>query len=296
VTFRLLARPHVRLFGGAALISLSPVWVTLASVSPTTSGFYRVAFGAAALFLFMLVTRRRLVFARPLMVILVLASVLLAVDLIFWHRAIIYLGPGLATLLGNFQVFFMMLAGLLLLGQKPRVAQVVAAPVALAGLTMIVGLDWDSLSADYRLGLGFGFATAVVYAGYLLTVRAAVSGSADLLPVREFAAVSAITALMLAAAVVAEGESLVIPTLADAGWLLGYGVISHCLGWLLITSSLPFISAAQAGIGLLLQPTLSFVWDVLFFDRPLGLVEVMGALLALVAIYVGGGHSDDNRA
>ena len=135
-----------------------------------------------------------------------------------------------------------------------------------------------------------------MYAGYLLTVRKVVSGSADLLPVREFAAVSAITALMLAAAVVAEGESLVIPTLADAGWLLGYGVVSHCLGWLLITSSLPFISAAQAGIGLLLQPTLSFIWDALFFDRPLGFMEVAGALLALLAIYVGGGHSDDNRA
>ena len=39
---RLFAEPRVRLFVGAALISLSPVWVKLVTVSPTTSGFYRV--------------------------------------------------------------------------------------------------------------------------------------------------------------------------------------------------------------------------------------------------------------
>ena len=288
--------PHARLFGGAALISLSPVWVTLTSVPPTTSGFYRVAFGAAALLLFMLATGRRFTLSRTVLAMLVLASALLALDLFAWHRSIIYLGPGLATLLGNFQVFFMMLAGFLLLGQKPRLVQVIAAPVALVGLTLIVGLDWQSLSGDYRLGLGFGFATAVVYAAYLLSLRAAVASSADLLPIREVTVVSVLTALMLAVVVAVEGGSLAIPSFADAGWLLGYGVISHCIGWLLITSSLPHITAAQAGIALLLQPTLSFVWDVLFFGRPLGFIEIAGATLALVAIYMGGGDVDGKQA
>ena len=41
-----LRGPHLRLFVGAVLISLSPVWVKLVSVSPTTSGFYRVAIGS----------------------------------------------------------------------------------------------------------------------------------------------------------------------------------------------------------------------------------------------------------
>ena len=296
MTPHILASPLARLFIGAALISLSPVWVTLTSVSPTTSGFYRVAIGAVVLIVAVVATGRRFRFTRPVPAFLLLAAALLSLDLFVWHRCIVYLGPGLATLLGNFQVFFMMLAGFLLLGQKPRPVQVVAAPMAFVGLTMIVGLDWQNLSGDYRLGLGFGFVTAVVYAGYLLTVRTAVAGSTDMLPIREFAAVSALTALMLAATVVVEGESLAIPTAADAGWLLGYGIISHSVGWLLITSSLPHISAAQAGIALLLQPTLSFVWDVLFFGRPLRLIEVAGAALALAAIYVGGGHTTARRA
>ena len=105
--------PHARLFGGAALISLSPVWVALVSVSPTTSGFYRVSIGTVALALFLLFTGRRLALSGRAWAILMLAAVFFALNLFFWHRSILYIGPGLATLLANFQVFIMMLAGVL---------------------------------------------------------------------------------------------------------------------------------------------------------------------------------------
>lgn len=279
--------PHARLFGGAALISLSPVWVTLVSVSPTTSGFYRMLIGAAALALYIVLTRRRLALSGRAWAILMLAAVFFALDLYFWHRSIIYVGPGLSTLLANFQVFIMMLAGVVLLRQKPSAVQLMAAPLAVVGLGMIVGLDWQSLPAGYRLGVWFGLLTAVVYAAYLLTMRVARADSDYLLPVREIAIVSALCAVFLGFTVFAEGGSLVIPTWSDAVWLLAYGILSHSIGWLLIASSLRQVSTAQAGLALLLQPTLSFVWDVLLFDRPMQAIEFAGAAIALVAIYLG---------
>ncbi len=282
-----LKSPHARLFGGAALISLSPVWVTLVSVSPTTSGFYRMLIGASALVLFIVLTRRRLALSVRAWAILMLAAVFFALDLFFWHRSIIYAGPGLATLLANFQVFIMMLAGVVLLRQKPSALQLLAAPLALVGLGMIVGLDWQSLPAGYRLGVWFGLLTAVVYAGYLLSLRAACAESDYLLPVREVAVVSVVGAVFLGLTVLAEGGSLAIPTWTDAAWLLGYGILSHTIGWLLIASSLRQVSTTQAGLALLLQPTLSFVWDVLLFDRPMQAIEFAGAAIALVAIYLG---------
>ena len=216
-----------------------------------------------------------------------LAAVFFALDLFFWHRSIIYAGPGLATLLANFQVFIMMLAGVVLLRQKPSALQLLAAPLALVGLGMIVGLDWQSLPAGYRLGVWFGLLTAVVYAGYLLSLRAACAESDYLLPVREVAVVSVVGAVFLGLTVLAEGGSLAIPTWTDAAWLLGYGILSHTIGWLLIASSLRQVSTTQAGLALLLQPTLSFVWDVLLFDRPMQAIEFAGAAIALVAIYLG---------
>jgi len=282
-----LKSPHARLFGGAVMISLSPVWVTLVSVSPTTSGFYRMLIGAIALVLFIVLTRRRLAFSRRAWTILMLAAVFFALDLFFWHRSIIYVGPGLATLLANFQVFIMMLAGVVLLRQTPSAVQLLAAPLALVGLAMMVGLDWQSLPAGYRLGVWFGLLTAVVYAGYVLSLRAACAESDNLLPVREVAVVSAVCAVFLGLTVLAEGGSLAIPTWTDAAWLLGYGILSHTIGWLLIASSLRQVSTTEAGLALLLQPTLSFVWDVLLFDRPMQPIEFAGAGIALVAIYLG---------
>jgi drug/metabolite transporter (DMT)-like permease len=282
-----LQNPHVSLFLGATLISLSPIWVKLVSISPTASGFYRVVIGGGALALYLLFTRRRLGLSRRSIAILILSAVFFALDLWFWHRSIGYVGPGLATLLGNFQVFFMMIAGAVLLHQRPHVRQLIAVPLALGGLTLIVGLDWSGLPADYRLGIVFGLLTAVTYAGYMLTLREARVRSAHRSAAREVAVVSLATAALLGMAATTEGVSLAIPTLADAGWLLSYGILSHCIGWLLIAGALPRVSATEAGLALLLQPTLSFVWEVLFFARPVTLTELIGAVIVLAAIYLG---------
>ncbi len=290
---RVLTNAHVRLFAGAALISLSPVWVKLVSVSPTTSGVYRTLFGGVALLIYLLFTRQGLRLSRPVWAMLLTASVFFALDLWFWHRSINYIGPGLSTLLANFQVFFMMLAGILLYRQAPRPVQLVAVPLALTGLGLIVGLDWGELPADYRLGLIFGLLTAVAYAGYLLTMRAARANALDALPTREVAIMSLTVAGILAVSAYVEGVSLAIPTMADAGWLLGYGLLSHCVGMVLIASSLPRVSPTEAGLALLLQPTLSFIWDVLFFARPVTTTELIGAVIALAAIYLGSRRSSD---
>ena len=281
---------RIRLYAGAALISLSPVWVKLVSVSPTTSGFYRVLIGGGALAIYLVFGGKRLSLSRRVWSILGLAAVFFALDLWFWHRSIQYVGPGLSTLLANFQVFFMMLAGAFLLGQAPSRSQLVAVPIALLGLTLIVGIDPDKLTTDYRWGVTFGLLTAVSYSGYLLTLRASRSGSTYRLPTREVAVISLATAAILGVTAFLEGESLVLSNSSDVAWLFGYGILSHCLGWLFIASSLPEVSPTDAGVALLLQPTLSFAWDILFFDRPMSTTEIAGAALALIAIYLGAGE------
>jgi drug/metabolite transporter (DMT)-like permease len=282
-----ITNPRLRLFAGAALISLSPVWVKLVDVSATTSGFYRVFIGAIALRLYLLATGKRLNFSRRIWMFLGLGAVFFALDLWFWHRSIIVIGPGLATLLANFQVFILVLAGVLVLRQRPTATQLVAVPLALLGLGMIVGFDWRSLPPDYRLGVIYGLLTALVYAGYLLTMRFVRKDIAHGMPSREIAVISIGAAIILGVSVLLEGESLLIPSAADAGWLVAYGVLSHSLGYILIVSSLPHVTTTQAGLALLLQPTLSFVWDVSFFARPMTTAELVGACIALFAIFLG---------
>jgi len=287
----LFGNPRVRLFAGAVLISFSPVFVKLVSVSPTTSGFYRVFLGGIALALFLLLTGRELSFTKRAWTALILSAVFFALDLWFWHRSIMYVGPGLATLLANFQVFIMIAAGVVLLSQRPTVRQLIAIPLAIIGLAMIVGLDWQSLQQDYQLGVIFGLLTAVCYAGYLLTMRRVRTDSKHAVPSREVAVMSLVAAAMLGLAAIAEGESLSIPTVNDAIWLACYGLLAHGVGLMFIASSLAKVTTTEVGLALLLQPTLSFAWDIIFFGRVLTAVEAVGAAIALMAIFLGSRQS-----
>jgi len=282
-----LANPTLRLFIGAALISLSPVWVKVVSVSATASGFWRLAIGGVAVALYLLVTRRRVQLPARIWQILILAAFFLALDLWFYHRSIQLIGPGLSTLIANFQIFVMAAAGVLILREPPSRRQLIAIPLALFGLALIVGIDWRGLSENYRMGIFFGLGAAVTYAAYLLSMRWSRQDSKNRVPSREIAVISLVGAAMLGAAAVFEGNSLAVSSGADAAWLACYGILSHGLGMLFIASSLPHVTTTQAGLALLVQPTLSFAWDVLFFGRPLSPVELLGAAIALFAIYLG---------
>ena len=282
-----LANPTLRLYIGAALISLSPVWVKLTDVGATASAFWRLAIGGVVIALWLVFSRRRLGFSARIWTVLLVAALFLAADLWFYHRSIQYVGPGLSTLLANFQVFVMAAAGVIILREPPSARQLLAIPLALFGLTLIVGVDWDGLSVEYRTGIIFGLAAAATYAGYLLSMRHSRRDSTNRVPSREIAVVSLVGAAMLGATVLAEGGSLAVATAQDAMWLACYGVLSHGMGMLFITSSLPHVSTTQAGVALLLQPTLSFVWDVAFFARPMTAIQLLGAVIALGAIYLG---------
>ena len=271
---------------GAFMISFSPVFVSLVNVSPTTSGFYRVFFGGVALTTFIFLSGRRLSFNKSIWIALVFSAVFFTADLWFWHRSILYVGPGLSTLLANFQVFFMLLASIMLFKQQPTKMQIIAIPVALLGFLAIVGIDWNQLHSDYRLGVIFGLLTAVSYTGYMLFMRQAQIDSKHVLPVREIAIMSLLVALSLGVIAQMEGESLAINSLQDLSLLLAYGLFSHATGLILIASALAKVTTAEVGIVLLLQPSLSFIWYVLLFNRSFTLVEFIGVSMVLIAIYM----------
>jgi len=99
--------------------------------------------------------------------------------------------------------------------------------------------------------------------------------------------VSLSTAVFLAAEVVHHNDSFQIPDLQSLFSLAALGLFSHSLGWILITNALPKIRTSFSGLILLLEPALAFVWDVLFFQRPTSLVNWLGVVIALAAIYLG---------
>ena len=273
---------------GAVMISFSSVFVELANVGPTVSAFYRMFFGGAILLGIALFKNQSLWKSNKTFWFAVSCGLLFAVDLIFWHRSILFIGPGLATLMGNFQVFFLTLAGVLFMKEHFGWRLMVAIPLAIVGLYLIVGINWAQAGPDFKVGVWLGLATAVCYASYLLVLQRSQRLTDKLGLIPNMAVISLVAALILGLSVlVIGGESFAIPDAQSWFSLVGLGIMGQVLGWVLISKGLPDLNASVVGLVLLVQPSLAFVWDILFFGRPTTSIEIVGALIALGAIYLG---------
>jgi drug/metabolite transporter (DMT)-like permease len=269
------------------MISFSPVFVKLAHVGPTVAGFYRMLFGGLILTALAGFNRRSFSRNSGSLLLMGACGIFFTLDLSFWHRSIHYVGPGLATLLSNFQVFFLTAYGLIALRERPNWRLGAAVPMAMVGLYLIVGPAWDLLPGEYKRGVFFGGITALCYSAYLLALRGVQTEPTAPSSAANLAFISLSASLLLGAEAWIQGESFRIPDLTSWTALAGYGLISQVLGWLLISRGMVYLQAGQVGLILLLQPTLAFVWDVILFQRPTALREVVGAVVALIAIHLG---------
>jgi drug/metabolite transporter (DMT)-like permease len=279
---------------GAVLISFSGVWVKVANVAPNVSAFYRVFIGGVTLLAAALYRRElRWPGARHLLLSL-LCGLLLALDLWLYHYSIRYIGPGLGTILPNFQVFILAAAGILILKEPVRLMYLISLLLAVVGLFMIVGINWSYLEPSYRMGIIYGLAAAVCYAGFLLSLRKLQAAQMGTSFFYVLMLVSLTTAAFLGADVVFRRGSLQVPDIQSLLALAALGLLSHTVGWILITNALPKMRASLSGLILLLQPALAFVWDVLFFQRPTTPVNWLGVTIALIAIYMGMARQTEN--
>lgn len=277
----------VSLVVGAVMISFSGVWVKLSHVTPTASAFYRVFFGGIIL-LSAALLRREMVWhgGRHLMLSLV-CGFLFAIDLVFYHYSVMYVGPGLGTILPNFQVFILAMTGMFFFGEKVRLLFIISIPLAFIGLFLIVGIDWKQLDQLNKIGVYFGLAAAVCYAAFLLSLRKLQSDQTGLSFFYVLMMVSLAASAFLALEIFRHGDTFIIPDLQSFYALVALGLFSQTIGWMLITHALPVILASLSGFILLLQPALAFVWDVLIFQRPTSLANWAGVFIVLMAIYFG---------
>ncbi|MEW6262634.1 MAG: DMT family transporter [Thermodesulfobacteriota bacterium] len=272
---------------GAAMISFSGVFVKVAHVTPTAAAFYRVLFGGLILTVLSLASGERFFRSGRLFFLALFCGLFFTLDLIFWHYSVRYVGPGLATILANFQVFGLALYGVLIVGERLTLRLGLSIPLALFGLIMLVGFNWRALSAEYRAGLMFGLLTALAYTFYLLALRRSQSLPDKMTPLANMAVVSLTAAVFAALEMIRTGNPWRIPDAQSWAALLAYGCLGQVLGWVSISKGLPRVPASRAGLILMLQPALAFIWDVSFFGRSATLREVSGAVLAIAAIYLG---------
>ena len=280
-------RPIVLLTISAVIISFSSVFVKTSHVPSTVSAFYRVCFGSFFLICACIAGKEFKKRSLKNNLLAVLCGFFFALDLWAWHSSIQYVGPGLATILANCQVFVLTIVGFLVFKEKINIKFVFSLPMAFLGLFLIIGLDIEKLSPEYRTGILLGFATSLFYSMFLLLLRKIQSDKKDFSLFYYLMLLSVSCSMFLGGKIYLSGASFMIPDLSTLLSLLCLGLFIQTLAWVMISNSLPKVRASHAGLILLMQPALSFVWDVVFFDRQTGISAWAGVVIALLAIYIG---------
>ena len=272
---------------GAIMISFSGVWVKISHVSPTASAFYRVLFGGLFLLLGSLWRQEFQLLSWRQIRLFILCGIFFALDLVAYHYSIHYTGPGLGTILPNFQVFIMAAVGAMIYKETLGAAYLLSLPLAIAGLFLVVGIQWDLLGDQYKLGVYFGLAASACYAGFLLSLRKLQADKQKVSFFYVLMLVSWFTAGFIALEMLRTGDTFIIPDVKSMFSLAALGLFSQAVGWMLIANALPHLRISLSALILLLQPALAFVWDVLFFGRPTSGLNWLGVILVLGAIYAG---------
>ena len=281
------AKGTLYVLAGAVCISFSPLFVRLDDVGPTAVAFYRLLWGGVALLAAALIRRDRLLPSKSLFAVMAMAALFFTCDLACWHQSIVYIGPGLATIVTNFQVFILAIIGVIFLKEPMGPRLLISIIMAFVGLWLLVDVDFAHMPGHVAAGLVLGLGTASFYSAYILTLRRSQSLTDRLPAVSNMALISFLGMIFAAILSGLQGQSLVVPSLRSNLLLMLYGFGCQGFGWLLLSKGLPHLPASRAGLLMLVQPALSFVWDVTFCGRPTSFTGYVGAVIALLAISSG---------
>lgn len=271
---------------GILCISFSAIFVRLAHVSPATAALFRTAYAVPVLWIIWRSTRAGDHRESRLRWWAAASGVLLAVDLVLWHRAIDDIGAGLATVLANTQVVFVGLYAWAFQRERPTREASLVIPVIFLGVALISGLGRaDAYGAAPVAGVIFGVLAGVAYAGFLLGYRRSgkAQSGAPTGPLLDSTVGAAVAAVAFGA--FETGFSLT-PTWPAHGWLVALALTTQVSGWLLIGIALPRLPALETSIMLMLQPMGTVIWAGLIFGEKLSITQWAGVALVLAGIIV----------
>ncbi|MGA7615230.1 MAG: DMT family transporter [Thermoanaerobaculia bacterium] len=270
---------------GVLGISFSAIFVRLSGTSPSTAAVYRMVYAIPPLIALWWPVRHRDDRSRRERMMGVVAGFALAVDLALWHRAILYIGAGLATVLANTQVVFVALLAWLLHRERPSGTALTMIPVVFGGVALISGLGRSgAYGSDPLLGVLFGTAAGLSYTSFLLVFRASNRRLAPAVAPLLDASIGALVGSLILA--VFDPHFTLVWSWPAHGWLIALALVAQVFGWILISSALPRLPALDTSVMLLLQPMATVIWGLLIFGESLSGWQWSGVGLVLAGVAV----------
>ena len=275
---------------GAVAISFSPVFYVFSGTNPSTGAFFRMLYALPALALLAYLVRSSDTRSSRTRWMAFGAGLILAPDMLSYHSSMIFIGIGIATLIGNSQVIIVTLASWKLFGEKPNPAILISLPVVVVGLALISGIaDSEPYGEDPVKGVIFGMMAAFFYSSFLILFRYSNRELAPSSSVQLDATAGAALGLLVLGLLPLSGYAIepldLQPIWPGHGWLIVLALLCQVAGWLAIAHALPRLPAAHVSFAVLLQPVLTLVWGYVILGQDgHSQNQVMGIFLVLAAI------------
>lgn len=272
------------LVGGAMAMGISPIFVRFAEVGPFTSAFWRVGLALPALWLWSALEKSP-EGAAPTWsarISVVMAGLLFAGDLTFWHLAIMNTSIANATFLATLAPVWVVLGSGLFLGERVETKVFFGLALCLLGAAALIGNTWSAKPGQLDGDL-YGVATSFFFGAYFLAVRRARRhyGAGRLLFLSTFvtAAVLLVEAILI--------EDMMLPlSLAGVAALLAMALISHSGGQGLLAFALGHLPAAFSSLVIFLEAVAAAGFAWLILGEAIGLFQMLGAIAIFAGISV----------
>ncbi len=251
-----------------------PIFVRMVDASPFVLVFWRVAFAAAAVLVYLLFTGKVRDLGRlkwRTVGALLAVGALIAVNWILFLGALSMTQVAVAELLGYVgPVFVAALAPLI--SREPHDRRI-ALPLmlALGGTAVIVGLGDLSVQGGHSLlGAGMAFCSALTYAALMLTGKRLLRNVTA--PVLAFGEYAFATILLLPAVLLLPGPSAA----SEWGALAILGVVHTAFAILVFFSGLKHVRADHAAVFTYAEPVTAVIFAALFLSEPLSWTTLVG--------------------
>jgi drug/metabolite transporter (DMT)-like permease len=274
-------RALVVLMIGAAAIGFAPIFVRLTETGPGVAGFWRLVFALPWLILLAVRPGQPAKGAIPWRWTS-LAGVFFAADLLCWHYGVHFTSVTNATVLTNLTPVVVTLAAWVFFRERPRAMFVAGLALALAGAVTMAFTRSGAQGLNPPLGDLLSAVTAFWYGGYFIAIgrarRAADATRVMLISSAIGAPLPLIAALMLR-------EDLMPDSMAGWGACAALGVV-HVVGQGAIAWALGRLPTALASVVVFVQPVVAAALGWMIFGEPIGVIQGLGAVVALVGVAV----------
>ena len=271
---------------GCIIFGLGSLIVAHVDVGGWAMSFWRLAISGIVFAVLAKIAGQRLPRSRRAIFYGLLSGAFLGLDLALWHESIYAVGPGISTLLNSLQIFFLAAIGFLYFNERQSILQLISLCLAMLGVAMIGSPEFAQNSAAT-----WGFITGIVSGGMLAASMTFIRKTHDteptpILVLMQLVSIGGVLAMIVPMLILNKGN-IMPSTLSEVGWILVYGAVMQCLAWGLIAYSIPKLSLALTGLLLLSEPVAALLIDYTWLDKPINALQWTGALLTMLAIYLG---------